>query len=115
MQHKDVFLLEIIVDFCDRIISNTKNPELTYKVFAGDLDLIDSCAFRIEQIGENAKDLSEQFKDQTREEVEWHKIISFRNIIAHAYGTINSLILWDIVINDIPKLRSFCAKQIGAE
>ena len=108
MQHKDVFLLEIIVDFCDRIISNTNNPNLTYELFAANLDLIDSCAFRIEQIGENAKDLSDQFKEQ-HPEIEWHKIIAFRNIIAHAYGSINSRVLWDIVRNNIPKLRTFCA------
>lgn len=112
MEHKDVFLLEIIVDFCDRIISSTNNPNLTYEKFADNLDLIDSCAFRIEQIGENAKDLSDTFKERNSE-MEWHKIIAFRNIIAHAYGTINSRILWDIVENDIPRLRAFCAKQIN--
>ena len=112
MQHKDVFLLETIVEFCDRIISSTASTDLDYAAFETNLDLVDSCAFRIEQIGENVKDLSETFKTQNPK-MEWHKIVSFRNIIAHAYGTINTRILWNIVCEDIPKLRNFCAKSIG--
>ena len=114
MQHKDVFLLETIIEFCDRIIKNTKSSDLTYEIFAKNLDLIDQRAFRIEQIGENAKDLSDSFKDSSPE-VEWPKIIAFRNIIAHAYGTINTRILWDIVRNDVPKLRKYCAAKIGVD
>lgn len=114
MQHKDVFLLETIIEFCDRIIKNTKDNNLSYDTFKNNLDLIDQCAFRIEQIGENAGDLSEQFRE-SHSEIEWHKIIGFRNIIAHAYGTINSLVLWDIVKNDIPRLRDYCARLIGAK
>lgn len=112
MQHRDVFLLEIIIDFCDRIIASTKNPDLTYDKFSNDLDLVDCCAFRIEQIGENAGDLSNTFREKTSE-IEWNKIIAFRNIIAHAYGSVNDRILWDIVKNDIPALRAQCAKIIG--
>lgn len=108
------FLLGTIVEFCDRIIKSTSNPDLTYDTFSKDLDLIDSCAFRIEQIGENVGDLSDSFREQTSE-MEWHKIIGFRNIIAHAYGSINDRVLWDIVRNDIPRLRDYCAKIIGIE
>lgn len=114
MEHKDVFLLETIVEFCDRIINNTDSPDMTCDFFENNLDLIDQCAFRIEQIGENAKDLSDVFKDNSPE-IEWGKIVAFRNIIAHAYGTVNAKILWDIVRNDIPELRKFCAEKIGIE
>ena len=115
MQHKDTFLLETIVEFCDRIIhSINENPQVSYEKFKNSLDLIDQCAFRVEQIGENVGDLSDNFK-KSHPEIAWQKIVGFRNIIAHAYGTVNSALLWDVITEDIPVLRDFCVKLIQPE
>ena len=114
MEHRDVFLIETIIDFCDRIIRNLSDPEVTYDRFLNDLELQDVCAFRVLQIGENANNLSDGFKNKYSQ-IPWHQISGFRNIVAHEYGNIEPDTLWKTVTVDIPELRDYCAKLIGKE
>ena len=112
MEHKDVFLLEEIVEFCDRI-TDTIGKTGGYEEFVKNLDYQDVCAFRALQIGEFVNELSATFK-AAHPETEWHRIIGFRNIVAHDYGSVDLEILWSIITKNIPKLRTDCAKAIGA-
>ena len=38
-------------------------------------------------------------------EIEWHKIISTRNIIIHSYDEIDDSIIWNIIHNNLPELQ----------
>jgi len=58
----------------------------------------------LEIIGEASKSLSEDYRKK-HPEIEWKKIIGLRNLISHAYSRINADALWEVVKNDIPKLR----------
>ena len=58
------------------------------------------------QIGELVIKLSDEFK-ATYREVPWRKIIALRHRTAHAYEELDVLIVWQIAIEDIPKLKSF--------
>ena len=112
MEHRDVFVIEAIIDFCDRIMDDLKEPGVTYEKFLEDIDLQDVSAFRILQIGENANNLSEGFKDK-HSQIPWHQISGFRNIVAHEYGNIEPETLWKTITVDIPKLREFCVEVIN--
>jgi len=112
MERRDVFILESIIEFCDRIISTISDDGIDFDVFQDNPNYQDMLAFRVEQIGELVNNLSDNFK-QNNPEMEWHKMVGFRNIVAHAYGSVNMLLLWDILINNIPSLRDFCAKKIN--
>lgn len=112
MEHKDAFMLEIIVEFCDRIISTTSNPKVTFKKFDSDVNLQDVSAFRVLQIGENVGKLSEKFKT-SHPQIPWHQISGFRNVVAHEYGNVDTETLWKTIVDDIPKLRDFCSEQIA--
>lgn len=111
MEHRDVFVLETIIDYCDRILNNLNDPNLTYNSFLNDQDLQDVSAFRVLQIGENVNSLSERFK-ASHPSIPWHKISGFRNIVAHEYGNVEPETLWKTITTDILKLRDFCAEQI---
>ena len=111
MEPKDPFLLEQIIEFCDRI-ADTVKAKGGYEAFCEDLDYQDVCAFRALQIGELVRDLSDKFK-QNHPEVAWGKIMGFRNIIAHDYGSVDLEIIWGILNKRIPELREICAKIIG--
>ena len=114
MEHKDVFFLESIVEYCNRIFSAIDKFDIDEKKFYSDQHLQDMLAFSIIQIGENAAELSDSFTN-SHKEIEWGKIIGFRNTIVHDYGDFVPEILWDAIHSKIPGLRDYCAKAIGKE
>lgn len=48
---------------------------------------------------ERQPDLAERIKDH-------RKIIAFRNILIHAYATVDDRIVWGVVEGDLPALRA---------
>ena len=65
--------------------------------------LQDSMLFRLIQISENAKQLSNDFKTQ-HPSVPWTAIYGLRNRIVHDYGSVDLSIVFDTLKNDIPEL-----------
>lgn len=110
MEHRDVFLLEVIIEYCEQIARTVDN--LDYDGFVNNADARDACALRVLQIGENAGGLSEACKNENKQ-VPWHEIVGLRNIIAHEYGNVDDEVLWEIVTEDIPVLFEECKKIIG--
>ena len=107
MEHRDSFILEIIIEYCDQILHSIDGLE--FRNFNDNLDVRDACALRVLQIGENAGDLSSSFRE-AHQEIDWRAIIGLRNIIAHEYGNVDTEVLWEIVNEDIPVLRKQCAE-----
>ena len=64
--------------------------------------LVDSIMFRMIQISENVDKLTLAFKD--RYEIPWQAMKGMRNRIVHDYGVVDMKIVYDTVINDIPKI-----------
>ncbi len=63
----------------------------------------------IEIIGEAARNVSEEFR-QEHPQVEWKKIIAMRNLLIHAYGRVDYNLVWEVVEKDIAELE----KQLSA-
>lgn len=59
--------------------------------------------FRLVQLIENIKKLSNNFKEQNSE-IPWSKIIGFRNGIVHEYGKTDFTIVYETVTNDLDQL-----------
>ena len=38
-----------------------------------------------------------------------------RNIVAHHYGSINLVIVWNTVLHDVPRLKAFCEEQLNRD
>ena len=108
---KDLFLLKTISSYCDDILAAIKRFSIDGEKVKNDSDLRALLAFFVQQIGETASKLSDDFKE-SHPEIEWKTIIGFRNRIVHAYGKIIPEILWDTVQNDIPELKGFCAGMV---
>lgn len=111
MEHNDVFLLETIVELCDRITASIAKHGDDFDVFDADVDYQDFCAFRVIQIGEYANSLSETFTKK-HNEIPWRNIVGLRNILVHDYGKVSNQKFWATLKKDIPSLREFCASQI---
>ncbi len=65
--------------------------------------LIDSVMFRIVQIAENGAKLTDVFRE-AHPGIPWTAIRGMRNRIVHNYGIVSMTIVYDTVVNHIPKM-----------
>ncbi|MDD6481292.1 MAG: DUF86 domain-containing protein [Lachnospiraceae bacterium] len=65
--------------------------------------LLDSMLFRMIQISENAKRLSEDYKLKN-DNIPWKALAGLRNRIVHDYGNVDLNIVYETLKNDIPDL-----------
>ena len=95
--------LEDILTSCEKILRYTNGKN--FEDFKSDDLLYDGVIRNLEIIGEAAKNVSENLRNQFPA-VEWRAISALRNIVAHEYFGIKDEIIWDIIINKLPILRS---------
>lgn len=65
--------------------------------------LLDSMLFRMIQISENARKLSEEFK-QVQKDIPWTALYGMRNRLVHDYGHVDLTIVYETLKDDIPKV-----------
>lgn len=65
--------------------------------------LLDSMLFRMIQISETAKKLSDEYR-QANNHIPWNAMYGFRNRIVHDYGNIDLQVVFETLKNDIPEL-----------
>lgn len=65
--------------------------------------LLDSMSFRLIQIQENAKKLTEAFK-ASHQTIPWTDIAGLRNRIVHDYGNVDLDIIFSTLTDDVPWL-----------
>lgn len=65
--------------------------------------LLDSMLFRMIQISENARKLSDEYKEEHRN-IPWGALSGMRNRIVHDYGNVVLDIVYDTLKHDIPML-----------
>lgn len=65
--------------------------------------LLDSMLFRMIQLSENAKKLTEQYK-QKHNNIPWNAMYGLRNRIVHDYGNVDLNVVFETLKNDIPEL-----------
>lgn len=73
--------------------------------------LQDSMMFRLIQISENARKLSNKFKTDHKT-VPWQAIFGLRNRIVHDYGNVNLDIVYSTIKDDIPKLLEMLDSEL---
>lgn len=98
----DIEFLKDISEAIKRIEAYTKNMD--YEDFLNDIKTQDAVVRNIEIIGEAAKNISQDFKNQ-HEDIEWRKIAGMRDKIIHFYFGINLDIVWDVIQTKLPDLQ----------
>ena len=107
MSRDNRFRLQDILDAIDRISSYVEG--MTYEDFLADRKTQDAVTRNVENIGEAARSLSEDFK-RGHPSIPWQDIVGMRNVIVHHYFGILPDVVWDVIENELPTLRSQVAK-----
>jgi uncharacterized protein with HEPN domain len=100
-KRSDDLLLNDILESITKIKLYTSN--LNFDSFINDSKTVDAVIRNFEIIGEASNRLSEVFKENNAE-IDWFRIIGFRNRIVHDYMGIDFEIVWSIIQNDIDSL-----------
>ena len=66
----------------------------------------------LEVICEAARRLTDDVKREAPN-IDWRKMIDFGNVLRHAYHATRVDIIWDIIQNDLPALKSFLNRKIA--
>lgn len=72
----------------------------------------DAVVWRLETIGEASTHLSPELKAR-HPEIPWRGVADFRNIVAHAYRSIQPDVVKDVVDRDLDPLRLVIEGELG--
>ena len=101
LPEEQLALLEDIVEAAQQIQNYLSG--VTREQFLADTKLQDAVAMRFIVLGEAARDLTEETRQQFSE-IPFHLMAGQRNIIAHAYGRINFERIYETAQRDIAPL-----------
>ncbi len=103
MLNKDYYILLSMLETIEKIIRYNSIYQSAEELYQNDRDF-DATMMNFIVIGEEVGKLSEKIKAKNKQ-INWQKIYGLRNIIAHHYFGINVDLVWQIICNDLPKLK----------
>ncbi len=115
MMSPDLQRIKHIRDYCMEIAKTVARYGDSFEVYASDADYQRSVSFSILQIGELSGGLSEDFRKETSDRVQWGPMKAMRNLVAHNYGKMDQAIIWETATVDIPALLRFCNELLSEE
>lgn len=86
----------------DYILSILEGIDLD--AFSSNQMMSDSTVFRLIQISENSRGISEDLKNS--EVYDWFKVSGMRNRLVHDYGNVDYRVVFHTAKNDLPQLRA---------
>lgn len=75
---------------------------------------IDAVVHNLQIVGEAARKIPDEVRSKYAQ-VEWRKIVGFRNNAVHEYFRIDLATVWAIVQEDIPKLKAQISEILEQE
>ena len=104
--------LEDMRDCCRKVMRYTDG--MTKEQLVADEKTFDAVMRNLEITGEAARQVPDDLRSR-HAEVEWRKIVGFRDIAIHAYPTVDEEIVWDIVQHKVPELLQQVERVLAAE
>ena len=88
--------------------------DITESVFYSNRQVQDAVIRRLEIIGEAAKNIDDDFRNKYPE-IPRRKIAGMRDIVAHEYFGVKLERIWDVVKDDLPRMKKQVALIIEEE
>jgi uncharacterized protein with HEPN domain len=85
-----------------------------WEEFYEDIQCQDAVVRRIEIIGEAARRVSQETRDQYPQ-IPWREMTSMRNLVIHEYDVVDISQVWDTVQNKLPSLIEELSKIVPPE
>lgn len=103
MNHNPKVCLYDALSACKYIVEFTSN--ISYEFYLGDAKTRFAVERQFEILGEALNRVRKLAPDLLDKITDWQEVISFRNIVIHAYDKLNDGIVFDAAINDVPCLH----------
>ena len=84
----------------------------TFDDYRGDELLRSGVERQFEIMGEALSQLAKHDPQVAGQINDYRKIIAFRNILIHAYATVDDRIVWGVVVGDLPALKASLTKLL---
>ena len=95
--------MQDILKCIKRIEEYTK--DMSFEDFQNDLKTKDAVIKNLIEIGEAVSHITSEYKGKCQH-IPWKKIKDFRNFLVHEYFNVDDEIIWEVVKNELSKLRS---------
>lgn len=92
-----------LVGYIDKIANYCAGKD--YAAFMADTKLVEACVFNLSQMGELVNKLDKAFTT-AHGDIPWRAVCGLRNRIVHDYDGVNLTLVWDVIVDDLPQLRS---------
>lgn len=106
----DLYYIQKIQD--DLLFIMTHMDGINEEGLANNELLQDSMMFRLIQISENSRKLSDGFRDFEHPAIPWKAMYGLRNRIVHDYGSVDLGIIYDTLKNSIPELYQLIKEEL---
>lgn len=110
---RDTVIIEKILRYCEEINMAHDEYHHSFEVFKSNPTYKNAVSLCLLQIGELAGNLSEEFK-AAHGAIPWKAIKGMRNVVAHHYGKIDEVTVWETAEGDIEELKRFCLSILKA-
>ena len=107
MNSRDLDLILHMRRYCGEIEAAVQHFGDDEAVFMADAVYRNAVSMPVQQIGELAKHLTDEFTE-AYPEIPWKQIKGMRTWFAHQYMNMDKEIIWDVLHNGIPQLKEFC-------
>lgn len=87
---------------------------LSEEAFSSSRMVIDAVERCLERIAEAARKLGDEFDSVVPNDIDLHAIRQFGSVLRHDYDSVDTTILWNVVVIELPKLKS-AFKTLEAE
>ena len=99
---KDKATVKRMIYYADKILGYTRGENA--ETVSEDAVLAEACVFNLSQIGELAHKVSRKCQERYTH-IPWRNLYALRNKIVHEYDGLALTLVWEIIFEDIPRIR----------